>query len=247
MLEDDERILDLLAYWQRISEEEKQEDIKDPSQLNRLVFKTVLYIDPAPDDIYAHREQYFQATYDIVIGRYPCSEESIIELAALQQQVDFGDERPELDPSQWARYIPKRLLMEGPAQVTKLSEKIQEARDKHKGKTVSQAIFEYLQTVKDWKIYGSSFFSVIPQNVPDLPSPAFLAINPKAIVFLNPENREIVKEYPYSVVPTWGHSGTSFVLHVGDLVNQDKLYFTTDQGKDINDLIHNYVKHLCAI
>eukprot|EP01138_Halocafeteria_seosinensis_P015932 gb/GECG01016259.1/.p1 GENE.gb/GECG01016259.1/~~gb/GECG01016259.1/.p1 ORF type:complete len:109 (+),score=10.88 gb/GECG01016259.1/:1-327(+) len=108
-------------------------------------------------------------------------------------------------------------------------------------------MFEYLKIVKDWKIYGSSFFSVEPQNMPDLPSPVFLAVNPKGILMLDPETREIKSEYAYSRVPTWGHSSSSFVMHVGDLFTQEKCYFETHQGKEINDLIQEYVTHLCAV
>ena len=39
-------------------------------------------------------------------------------------------------------------------------------------------------------------------------------------------------EHPYSEVPTWGHSGSSFVLHVGNLVRQNKIYFHTEQVRD---------------
>jgi hypothetical protein len=31
-------------------------------------------------------------------------------------------------------------------------------------------------------------------------------------------------------VPTWGHSGTSFVLHIGNLLKQSKLYFQVGSG-----------------
>lgn len=41
--------------------------------------------------------------------------------------------------------------------------------------------------------------------------------------------QEILAEHPYSEVPTWGHSGSSFVLHIGNLVRQTKIYFHTEQ------------------
>ena len=52
--------------------------------------------------------------------------------------------------------------------------------------------------------------------------------------------------FPFSQIPTWGHSGSSFVLHIGNLLKQTKLYFQTNQGKEINDLVRAYVNHLCA-
>lgn len=41
--------------------------------------------------------------------------------------------------------------------------------------------------------------------------------------------QEILAEHPYSEVPTWGFSSTTFVLHIGNLVRQTKIYFQTMQ------------------
>ena len=81
---------------------------------------------------------------------------------------------------------------------------------------------------------------------PDLPEEVFLAVNPKGILIINPDTKEVLATHPYSEVPTWGHSGSSFVLHIGNLIRQNKLYFATEQGKEVNDLVRAYVNHLCV-
>ena len=81
----------------------------------------------------------------------------------------------------------------------------------------------------------------------ELPDEVFLAINPKGVLIINPDTKEVLAEHPYSEVPTWGHSGSSFVLHIGNLIRQTKLYFQTEQGKEINDLVRAYVNHLCPM
>ena len=86
-------------------------------------------------------------------------------------------------------------------------------------------------------MYGSSFFFVEPQMNVDLPDEVFLAVNPKGILIINPDSKEVLATHPYSEVPTWGHSSTSFVLHIGNLVKQTKLYFATPNGREINDLV----------
>jgi hypothetical protein len=201
------------------------------------------------------------------------------------------------------------------------------------------------------QIYGSQFFHVEPQMNMDIPDEVFLAVNPKGILIINPDTKDILVEHPYSEVrqspprassslasshllsspllfsplvsallcsplvssshlsrpplssfslacllppppppmagcevsrccvcgrqvPTWGHSGMSFVLHIGNLLKQTKLYFQvrvacavcargasrgwrpmpavvgcavqTEQGKEINDLVRAYVNHLCG-
>ena len=64
------------------------------------------------------------------------------------------------------------------------------------------------------------------------------------MLIINPETKEVLESRAYSEVPTWGHSTTSFVLHVGNLIKQTKLYFATEQGKEINDLVRAYVNSL---
>ena len=56
----------------------------------------------------------------------------------------------------------------------------------------------------------------------------------------------MIAAHPYSEVPTWGHSSTSFVLHIGNLIKQTKLYFATEQGKEINELVRAYVVRACV-
>jgi hypothetical protein len=53
-LEPEERVLDLVAYWQRLAEEEKH---------GKVVFKVHLYFDPAPEDLAAHHVMYTQVRH----------------------------------------------------------------------------------------------------------------------------------------------------------------------------------------
>lgn len=58
----------------------------------------------------------------------------------------------------------------------------------------------------------------------ELPEEVFLAVNPKGVLIINPDTKAVLATYPYSEVPTWGHSGTSFVLNIGNLIKHTKLY-----------------------
>ncbi len=71
-----------------------------------------------------------------------------------------------------------------------------------------------------------------------------LAINAKAVLVVDPKNKEFLAEYPYGEVVTWGHSANSFVLVTGNLIRQVKIYFHTEQGKDMNALVHAYVNKM---
>jgi myosin-7 len=244
-LEPNERLLDLVAYWQRLFEEEKSEkkDKTSITNMYRLVYKVHMYFDVEDSDTAARNEMYTQAVYDVVSSRYPCEPDDAVQLAALQWQVEHAEEEPNL-AGRLSRYLP--------AKYTEVSteaeyiEKIKAAHSEVNGLKQGDAKGKYLDLVKGWKIYGSSFFFVEPQMTAELPEEVFLAVNPKGILIINPDTKEILKDHPYNEVPTWGHSGSSFVLHVGNLIRQTKLFFHTEQGKDINDLVRAYVNHLCV-
>lgn len=280
-LDSDERILDLVAYWQRLFEEEKSKDDEGGgdkkkkkkatgNNFYRVVFKVHMYFEAPGDDRAAHHEMYVQAVYDVVSARYPCGEKDCLALAALQLQAEYGDAGLADLPQKLARYLPAKYSegTRGP----ELSSEIRKMHAVHKGKTAVAAETEYLTYVKEWQVYGSSFFFVEPQMNVDLPEEVFLAVNPKGILIINPDTKEVLATHPYSEVrrcatraacrfvwharrrrrrlaraqvPTWGHSGSSFVLHIGNLIRQTKLYFATEQGKEVNDLVRAYVNHLC--
>lgn len=48
-------------------------------------------------------------------------------------------------------------------------------------------------------------------------------------------------------VVTWGHSPNSFVVVTGNMLKQVKIYFKTDQGKEMNQVVLSYVEHLLEL
>jgi myosin-7 len=243
-LETDERILDLLGYWQRVFNEGTSKEKKENPDTYRFVYKVRMYFDPAEDDIEAVHQMYVQAVYDVVSQRYPCSEEDAMKLAALQIQRECGDAgNPKLEED-LDHYAGEKFLS-----VEKKSGTLVQIKTMHaglSGMSPQEAQKQYLQFVCEWQIYGSSFFFVEPQMSAILPEEVFLAVNPRGILVINPGSKEVLADHPYAEVPTWGHSGTSFVLHIGNLIKQTKLYFKTEQGKEINELVRAYVNHLCV-
>jgi myosin-7 len=254
-LEPEERLLDLVAYWQRLFEEERaktDETAKDKRQRKRamgssfyrVVFKVHMYFDVPTSDRAATHEMFAQANFDVVSARYPCGERDCVALAALQLQAEYGDAGLSSLASNVVRFLPAKYA-EG-TRTNELAADIMRAHAEHSGKSTAQVEKEYLEYVQEWQVYGSSFFFVEPQMNADLPEEVFLAINPKGILIINPETKEVLSTYPYNEVPTWGHSQSSFVLHIGNLVRQSKIYFATEQGREINELVRAYVNDLCA-
>jgi hypothetical protein len=259
LLEPDERVLDLVAYWQRLSEEEKArgEDAASKktrkkatgNHFYRVVFKVRMYFEPPVHDIAAQHEMYVQATFDVVSARYPCSERDCASLAAIQLQAECGDAGMAVADLQakLTHFMPLKYAENTVNnRLELLSKEIVRQHGEKKGMTRKAAEEAYLAYVKSWQVYGSSFFFVEPQMSMALPTEVFLAVNPRGVLIINPDTKAVLASHPYSEVPTWGHSGSSFVLHIGSLLKQTKMYFLSDQGKEINDLVRAYVNHMCA-
>ena len=149
-LEPDERILDLVAYWQRLFEEEKQRGDEGKKKKKkatgndyyRIVFKVHMYFDPAAEDRAAAHEMYVQAVYDVVSARYPCGERDCLSLAALQLQVEYGDAGLSDLREKLPRFMPSKYT-EGTRQ-NELAVEIRKAHTPSAGKTREQGEAEYL-------------------------------------------------------------------------------------------------------
>lgn len=98
--------------------------------------------------------------------------------------------------------------------------------------------------VKSWKIFGSTYYFGEPQNNREFPPEVVLAINAKGILVVDPDSKEFLQEFPFQQVVTWGHSANSFVIVTGNMVRQTKIYFKTDQGKEMNQIVRAYVENM---
>ena len=134
-------------------------------------------------------------------------------------QVEYGDAGLADLPARLIRFLPAKYS-EATVRAPELANEIRKAQLLHAGKPAAVCETEYLAYVREWQVYGSSFFFVEPQMNVDMPSEVFLAVNPKGVLIINPETKEVLASHPYSEVPTWGHSGSSFVLHIGNLIKQ---------------------------
>lgn len=241
VLDEDDRALDLLSYWQREFNATKKGKTAPTFQ---FVYKMRLFFDIPDSDEAAVDLAYIQAVHDVTDSRYPCTQEDCLTLSALQAQEKFGDYTgtSPFGQGELVHYIPAKYLKGDRNE--ELEDQIIKIYAKLKGYSAMEARLNYLDYVKSWKIYGSSYFFVEPQNSRDFPSDVVLAINAKGILVVDPETKDFLSEYPYAEVVTWGHSSQTFVLVVGNLIRQTKIYFKTDQGAEMNSLVHAYVNKL---
>ena len=202
-----------------------------------------LFFDIQEDDTSAIELAYYQAVNDVTDSRYPCTESDAIRLAALEAQEKFGDYEDGSDVfgENLALYIQHKYYNEDTKDSLKAL--IYDSYRELRGYTPLESKLNYLDYVKAWKIYGSAYFVARPQNTKQtkFPPEVVIACNNKGILVVDPETKEFLGDYPYSEVVTWGHSSTTFVLVVGNLIKSRKIFFGTDQGLELNSLIHAYV------
>jgi hypothetical protein len=108
--------------------------------------------------------------------------------------------------------------------------------------TSLDAKLNYLDYVQEWVFYGASFFKCEQRQFKDYPSPLTLGINSEGVLLMHPDKKTVLENYKYTDVVTWGHSDEKFIVVVGNIVQQRKLIFKTEEGKVMNHLIHDYVK-----
>ena len=189
---------------------------------------------------------YVQATHDVVDGRYICSDQDAITLAALQIQEEFGD-IPTEGPCTYlkgnlGKYLSAKMMES--ANDDDLEDQLLKLYSKLSGYSAKEARLSYLDYVKSWKIYGSSYFRAEPKQNREFPHEVILAINAKGILIVDPQTREFLQEYPYSQVVTWGHRRTHTSSSASGAVKQTKVYFKTDRGKEMNVMVRSYVEAL---
>lgn len=117
----------------------------------------------------------------------------------------------------------------------------------------------YLDYVRSWKLFGARYFLVEPQKSASggsnsesdgnsAQTQVILAINFKGVTLLDPVTKDFLTEYSYSSIISWGYSLNSVVLIIGvTTAKQVKLYFKTNEGKYINELVDMHSKQCKAV
>lgn len=249
VLDREERVLDIIAYWQKTYDDEKAKSSKE-IETYKFMYKVRLFLEFDPKNEAAVHLFYIQGVFDVVNSRYPTIQKDCEQLAALQIQEKFGDfsGMTGMITGQLGSYCPMKYI-DTPAKEQEMEDGIIKKWSSLAGKgyTVMDARANYLDYIGRWKIYGSTYFVVEPQTEKTWPSEIVLAINAKMILVVHPHTQEFLAEYPYEKVVTWGKSRSSFVLVLGNMMESHKIYFRTDQGEEINGLVQSYVDKIVGM
>jgi hypothetical protein len=179
LLPETERILDVVAFWQRLFELEKASEAapeavnggtkKARALKNQYYFmlKVHKYFKPHEGDVAAELAMYAQAVYDVNTSRYPSAGvggERLYELAALQMQAELGDaacSKVNLK-SVIKHFMPPSFAPTFRVTLDTWVTEITKAHGRLNGMTTAEAQEAYLAVVRGWNVYGSTFFFVSP-------------------------------------------------------------------------------------
>lgn len=250
-----ERVLDVLARWERLQQETPEK--KDQITEYKLVFKAKLILKADNPEIKGDAEAinllYLQSVHDVLSSKYVVKETPSVILAALQLQATFGDYHADMHGHGWlsdkleqflpSQYFDPKKHKSTSVQRAEWEQKIISKYEKVRGFTPMEAKLNYLDYVQDWPVYGVTYFEVQQRQFKDYPSPLLLGITCEGALLMHPETKAILDNYRYTDIVTWGHSDEKFILVVGNVVQQRKIVFKTEKGAQVNTLVHDYVKY----
>jgi acyl-CoA-binding protein len=239
-LEPDEKPCELMALW-------GAESTAAPNKSAAFVFKKKIFLrDDEREmlDLIAKHHVYIQALHSVIESEYPCSVEDAIKLAGLQVQITYGDHKPGnhvvgfLTANQ-RQFVPKDLFSQKkPSDWEALLFKAHAANS---GKTEEDAKTEYLEIVKQWPFYGTTFYPPCKTiGSKKIPNKVIIGVNAEGILLLK-KDKELVSTHPFTEICSWASSSTTFAFEFGSQTESQKYTFETKQGAIIAASIQTYI------
>ena len=242
-LDDDERVLDVLAYWDRIQQIDKKK--RRRSAHFKLMYKVRYFFSDALSSPTADELHYQQARQDILDERYPCSLPEACTLAALALQEQYSDRNEHSSrvvQGHLSDHVPPSARSDRDL-IASLEQRILKLYGKLQGYSSEDSRRAYVSTCRAIPVYGAAYFEARPKTT-EYPAQVVLAVTSMALLVVDPSSRAVLKSFSYGSVVTWGHSSSSFVVVEGDEAHHTKVPFSTPHGREMNDLIRAYVEAL---
>jgi hypothetical protein len=245
-LEPDEKPCELVSEWGLTNEKDKKRDGSEP----KILFKKKLFLrddDREMRDSVAKHYIYIQALYSVIQSEYPCSVDDALTLAGLQVQVTYGDHNPTTHIPGFLThnlqdYVPKQLIQLKSAKEWETL--IFKAHARNTGKSAEDAKGEYLDIVKLWPFYGTTFYppcKTVSSGKTKLPAKVIIGVNAEGILLLKAKDKELISTHPFTEICSWASSATTFAFEFGSTNESTKYSFETKQGANIASTIQTYI------
>lgn len=216
-LDDYERFVDITAVWSK--EQEEYQQLKKHIEF-KIYLKIQIYYPFKEDDVDTITIHYVQTNYDVIFGKFKLSDEEIVQLAAIQLQIDCEKKSFEDTASHLERhsrnYIPCNKYK--PGQASLWCGKIMEYYTTNlKFTSRVESKLTYLECLKMNSLYEAHQFFVSlsktfnVSNYENLPDNLILAIRPDNITLLDMNRNELKCVY-YSEIISWGVNNSIFVI-----------------------------------
>ena len=196
------------------------------------------------EDVSSIEMMYIQGVHDVLNMVDLCKSEDTYDLAALQLQNKLGDYDAEKTAMilnrEVERYVPARVfdMVDRAVVISSVCQRYSELT----GYTSQEARLVYLQIVREFPSYGSSYFLVTSGALSSKGSQeVVVAITPKGLFIIDNHTKEYIQNYLYEKILTWGHSPTQFILATGTVTSKKTVSFKCSSGKDMNDMMTVYV------
>lgn len=262
-MEEEEEAEDLRKAKKKKKKKKVEEPERPRVEYTHLLYQAKLSLntsgpDKVPDllqDTKAINMLYDQATRNVLEDRIIPEERDVTRLAALKLQVDEGDYMPDIHRPGFLlknmnNYIPGSMMPKnaksknGEAKLKTFEQKITHKYEKLKGFTPQVAKRNYLDYVERWPTYGTQFFEVRQKKqLKSYPEILNLGISPNGVLLQNPQDKEVLDNWDYKEVVTYGASENKFILVVGDVVQQKRLFLFTSKGFIMRSLIRAYIQY----
>lgn len=162
-------------------------------------------------------------------------------------QVTYGDHNPTTHipgflTQNLHNFIPKQLIVLKPAK--EWEGLIFKAHARNTGKSADDAKGEYLDIVKLWPYYGTTFYppcKTTSSGKAKLPAKVIIGVNAEGILLLKAKDKELISTHPFTEVCSWASSQTTFAFEFGSTNESTKYCFETKQGAIIASTIQTYI------
>jgi hypothetical protein len=233
-LDPEDKPVDLMNEWDKA--ESKKKDYTP-----RFVFKKKIFLKDDEKEMADEKAKdlvYLQGVNDVIESVYTCQVHEAIQLAGLQLQATYGDHNPAVHIAGFLTksastnirsFVPKALwATKRPNDWEAL---ILREHAKHKGLSIENAKSEYITTIKQWQLYGTTFFPPCRNTGNrNLPAKVIIGVNYEGLVLLKPKNKEIISEHLFTEICAWASGLHSFAFEFGNQSDSQKYTFETRPG-----------------
>jgi hypothetical protein len=246
-----QRVLDVREQWMERMHQLNRGADQEKMEI-KLVFKARLFMAREMKALKgdALHLYYIQAVRDVLRGSYSCSVKESVQLAALQLVAEYGpkpvDLAQVLSEQTLRDYVNAATRQQFQMDLKGLRAQVAAERDAllKEGLSSEAAEERYLAAVRQWPVYGASFFGV-QRVVQRTQEECVLGVSEQGVFALHPVSRQLTsKVVRLPEIESFTAEGDTFEFHTAG--RQQTYTFKTRQAPAIGYLVQTYKREVEA-